>query len=188
MSYCGSMFRDALIFELQCSIPSLGWDLAPSMVHRVWVSGIWPIQVRFLALRSKGLWFYTVDLFALLASVECPASNTCYGFLNFSDFCVCWFHANCYLPSWSEFFYLFFGISMLIWTMHSFTIFFALFLVRLLCSWLQRILGDYVGLKSLVDSCLMCGWNSGSLLFRLCHYCVSLTFTCIYNCILWTHY
>jgi len=40
--------------------------------------------------------------------------------------------------------------------MHSFIVSFALFLARLLCSWLQRILGDYVGLESLVDSCLLC--------------------------------
>jgi len=41
--------------------------------------------------------------------------------------------------------------------MRSFTVIFALFLVRLLCSWLQRFLGDYVSLESLVDSCWMCG-------------------------------
>ena len=47
---------------------------------------------------------------------------------------------------------LFSGISMFIHIMHSFLVFFALFLVRLLCSWLQRFLGDYVGFESLVDS------------------------------------
>jgi len=53
--------------------------------------------------------------------------------------------------------HLLFGISMLIRIMHSFLVFFAVFLVRLLCFWLQRFLGDYVGLESLVDSCWVCG-------------------------------
>jgi len=46
---------------------------------------------------------------------------------------------------------------MLIRTMYSFTVFFTLVLVQLLCAGLHRFLGDYVDLESLIDSCWMCG-------------------------------
>uniref|UniRef100_A0A7C9AAV4 Uncharacterized protein n=1 Tax=Opuntia streptacantha TaxID=393608 RepID=A0A7C9AAV4_OPUST len=51
---------------------------------------------------------------------------------------------------------------MLIHTMHSFTVFLVLCLVRLVCSWFQQFLGDSVGLESVVDSC----WVSGKVVIR----------------------